>query len=91
MPERPPDARQNTQMAPDPDCTNQRCRIFDPVDVVVVAIVTSVSGHIAGEYLWDPPDLMKMRQRSWILDESAVHHGEEKTGATCQTLQPYPD
>jgi hypothetical protein len=73
------------------DSPIRRCPIFDPVDVVTAAIVTSVSGHVAGEYLWDPPDLMKMRQRSWILDESADRHGEEKTGATCQTLQPNPE
>jgi hypothetical protein len=59
-------------MVPDSNCTYRK---KTPVVIVFVAIGPSVSGRVAGEPLRKPLDLTNMWQRSWILEESAVHHG----------------
>jgi hypothetical protein len=58
-----------------PTAPIRRRPILGPVDVVIVAIGPSVLGRVAKEYLWEQPDLTNMWQRSWIPEESAVHHG----------------
>jgi hypothetical protein len=94
MPERPPDARQNTQTAPNPELHLSE---DTPVDATVVLKRNrpcrwGIPPLIGETHLRDPLDLMNMRQRSWLtVNRTSSLPRRGRTGATCQTLQPHAE